>query len=464
MPTRRLILAAFTALLALPAVAHGAESAVPTAQQTAYGLDWAPFIDPADLPPVSQRKVVCLVDSGVAITEDLPADRPEGPIVQRVSTDGGSGLPGTLFEEQQHGTKMASFAGAVMGNDWGTVGAWPGVRILSVRAMSHARSSFTADEIRMAMEKCSQRDLPVVAINLSLGGEYAITPAHRAVLAEHVARAREEGMSVLGAAGNRGRSELEVPASIPGVTAIAAGDAGGALCSYATYVADVLIGPGCGVDVEWAGLPARTDGGGSSAATMFGSTTVALLRSLYLRKFGVDASRQDAERWLRDAVTATGNPVINVERAARAAGLGDVVDRARARATTAQPYPVIASPPTVAPRPAADHDATAQNVPAPALPRRVPRPEAAVAWKRGKILVRLASRSDYAERLRVSTTGPVRAARMTKTVTIGRRRTVTMRVGRRPRSVALRLLPYDGDVIAPSATVTLEARPGGGYR
>jgi hypothetical protein len=36
---------------------------------------------------------------------------------------------------------MASFAGAVMGNDWGTVGAWPGVRILSVRAMRYERMS-----------------------------------------------------------------------------------------------------------------------------------------------------------------------------------------------------------------------------------------------------------------------------------------------------------------------------------
>src|SRR3712207_9081772 len=47
--------------LAAPSIAAGAESAVPTAQQKDYGLDWAPFIDPADLPPVEKRKIVCLV-------------------------------------------------------------------------------------------------------------------------------------------------------------------------------------------------------------------------------------------------------------------------------------------------------------------------------------------------------------------------------------------------------------------
>src|SRR3954469_7833741 len=163
--------AAAAVALAAPAPAGAAESAMPTAQQKAYGMDWVPFIDPADLPPVEQRKVVCLVDSGVAITEDLPPDRPEGPIVQRIAVDGGSGLPGPK-PEQQHGTQMASFAGAVMGNDWGTVGAWPGVRILSVRAMRYDATGFAARDWRQGIRECRAFEplLPVAAINLSLGG------------------------------------------------------------------------------------------------------------------------------------------------------------------------------------------------------------------------------------------------------------------------------------------------------
>ena len=73
--------AASAVALAAPAPASAAESAMPTAQAKAYGMDWVPYIDPADLPPVEQRKVICLVDSGVEVNPDLPADRPEGPIV-----------------------------------------------------------------------------------------------------------------------------------------------------------------------------------------------------------------------------------------------------------------------------------------------------------------------------------------------------------------------------------------------
>src|SRR4051812_49923891 len=130
--------AAAAAALAAPTPALAAESAMPTAQAKAYGMDWVPYIDPADLPPVEQRKVICLVDSGVEVNPDLPADRPEGPIVARQSTDGTSGLPGDK-PEHAHGTSMASLAGAVAGKDRGTAGGGPAVGGLSLRAAAPDR-------------------------------------------------------------------------------------------------------------------------------------------------------------------------------------------------------------------------------------------------------------------------------------------------------------------------------------
>ncbi len=66
---------------------------------------------------------------------------------------------------------------------------------------------------------------------------------------------------------------------------------------------------------------------------MFASTLVALLRTLR-----PDASREAAEQWLRDgAQPFAGRPVINGEASARAAGLGAIVDRARARMIAATP-------------------------------------------------------------------------------------------------------------------------------
>src|SRR3954447_7317170 len=265
--------AAAAAALAAPTPAAAAESAMPTAQAKAYGMDWVPYIDPANLPPVEQRKVICLVDSGVEVNPDLPADRPEGPIVMRTSVDNGSGLPGDK-PEHAHGTSMASMAGALAGNDWGTVGAWPGGRIISMRALSYDRTTFAAGDWRRGVQECIAPrigELPVVAINLSLGSTRAISARERALLEDQIAEARNMGITVLAAAGNSG-GVLETPANIAGVVPVAAGSAtDGALCSYAAYEADVFVGPACGINISWQGMPARTDGGGSSAATAFAS-------------------------------------------------------------------------------------------------------------------------------------------------------------------------------------------------
>ena len=163
------LLVAACLLLPTATPAPAAESAMPTRQASAYGMDWVPYIDPADLPPVDQRKAICLVDTGVAVTPDLPEDRPEGPVVARLSIDGGSGLPGPL-PEHEHGTNMASVAGAVAGNDWGTVGAWPAVRIVSVRAMPYETSTFPVSNYRLALTRFVNLavDFYVVVANLSL--------------------------------------------------------------------------------------------------------------------------------------------------------------------------------------------------------------------------------------------------------------------------------------------------------
>src|SRR4051812_31818300 len=227
--------AAAAAALAAPTPARAAESAMPTAQAKAYGMDWVPYIDPADLPPVEQRKVICLVDSGVEVNPDLPADRPEGPIVMRTSVDNGSGLPGDK-PEHAHGTSMASMAGALAGNDWGTGGAWPGVRIISMRALSYDRTTFAAGDWRRGVAECRSRAAtwPVAAINLSLGSSRSMDDAERALLEEQVLRAHNQQISVIAAAGNSG-GPLETPASVAGVLPIAAGNTtDGSLCGYAS--------------------------------------------------------------------------------------------------------------------------------------------------------------------------------------------------------------------------------------
>lgn len=432
------------ALLLPAATAVAAESPMPTSQAKAYGMDWVPYIDPANLPPVHQRKVVCLVDSGVGVDEDLPADRPEGPVIVRTSLWGDSGLDGSGWENQ-HGTRMASFAGAVPGNDWGTVGAWPAVRIYSVRAMAHDERVFRPSAYRQGVQACrlaatdSQPD-PIVAINLSLGCRCTIGAAEQGYLDEQVARAQNRDISILAAAGNGGGA-LGSPADTAGLVPVAAGDtAGGGLCSYASYGPGVLVGPGCGVDVSYGGQPAWTDGGGSSAATMFASTLLALLRTLR-----PDAGRAAAEAWLRDGTrTFSGRPVVDGEGAFRAAGLGAMVDRARARMTARS------APQRTAPAPRAD---TPSWLPAPTgavappvmlAPRRLPRPRVALRWSRPTLTVRMLATSQGAERLRLRVTGRAGAASRIRILTISRRRTWHARFAHRPARVRVAALPKAG--------------------
>src|SRR3954453_18366141 len=66
----------------LPGAARAAESAWPTAQAKAYNFDFVPYLDPPAKPAA-----ICLVDSGVDITPDTPADSPDAPILERTSLD-----------------------------------------------------------------------------------------------------------------------------------------------------------------------------------------------------------------------------------------------------------------------------------------------------------------------------------------------------------------------------------------
>ncbi len=151
--------------------ARADESPVPTAQQVAYGGEWLPYVDPADLPPVEQRPVVCLVDSGVAVTSDLPDDRPEGPIVSRRTIIDGADVHGDPTPEGQHGTRMASMMGALQ-NGVGTVGAVPWVRVVSVRAMGVGETGFRGGEYRRVIDYCATEvvDDYAVAVGQPLAG------------------------------------------------------------------------------------------------------------------------------------------------------------------------------------------------------------------------------------------------------------------------------------------------------
>lgn len=321
------MLVAVSALTApFPVAATAEESAMPTTQARAYNADWVPYLDPPEKPAA-----VCLVDSGVDITPDTPPDSPDGPIVKRLSLDGGPGTAANSTWEGGHGTRMA-FVGAAPVNGWGTVGFWPGARIVSIRAMPPGGTSFPFDYYSKAVDLCNKwaTSERVVAINLSLGCLCAPGPDEAARLENQVAAAHANNQSVVAAAGNRAGS-IGSPANEPGILAVAAGDRANALCLLSNRGDGVdLVAPGCDVDLAnpasgqlWSDYQS-----GTSGASITTSVVLALLRS-----YSPSLSWQTAE----ELTTASARPtvsgqILDVEALFDAAGLGALVDAAKARA------------------------------------------------------------------------------------------------------------------------------------
>ncbi len=278
---------------------------------------------------------------------------------------------------------------------------------------------------------------------------------------------------MLAAAGNSGGG-LESPANSPGVIPVAAGDTfSSSLCSYASYAPGVLVGPGCGIDISQAGQPVSTDGGGSSSATVFASTLVALLRTLR-----PDASREAAEQWLRQGgVNAAGQPVINGEQSARAAGLGAIVDRAKARmAANGATESDGGQPPAVEPGSgpytevdSAVVDPTAgtyygESENAERRAQRMGRPEVSLRWARRVLTIKVLIRPERMKRIRVSATFASKARPVKRTLRLPSSRTVKLRLKTRPSRVALVALPGTAEDSRLSSRPLQFAFRGGRYR
>src|SRR4051812_21585511 len=192
MLTRRLaaaLAATSTAALAAAASPAAAEYKTTTSQALAAHAEWLPYAPP----PPNGAAAVCLVDTGVDLNPDTASN-----VIARIALDGGD--PSDL-SDSKHGTQMAMIMGAPM-NDWGMVGFWPGVPIISVRA-NVGSESFSFDSYANGIEACREfrRTTPLGVIELALGGG-APTEEQKRRLSEALREARRQGINVVIAAGN----------------------------------------------------------------------------------------------------------------------------------------------------------------------------------------------------------------------------------------------------------------------
>ena len=183
-----------TLVLALTASVAGAASPVITRQATsanAVFLAYAP-------PPPAAAKALCLVDSGVNATPDTTPG-----LVSATALDGGTGAD---VDPLWHGTIDAAIAG---GAGHGVLGAWPQLRIVSVRATDipspGQKPTFQFDDYTGAINDCAEREIAgvqIAAIALPLSSVIPPTPDQVQEFAEAVALAQAKGISILAAAGN----------------------------------------------------------------------------------------------------------------------------------------------------------------------------------------------------------------------------------------------------------------------
>src|SRR3954466_12173850 len=160
MLNRALLFATCAALALTAAPQAAAEYKTTTSQALAAHAEWLPYAPP----PPNGAAAVCLVDTGVDLNPDTASN-----VIARIALDGGD--PSDL-SDSKHGTQMAMVMGAPI-NDWGMVGFWPAVRIVSGRASQPGSASFSFLGYRNGLAKCLEtaRDFGIEVVLMSLGGD-----------------------------------------------------------------------------------------------------------------------------------------------------------------------------------------------------------------------------------------------------------------------------------------------------
>ena len=332
MHARFAVAGALCATLALPT---GATAATPAVTAQAQAAD-AGFLAYAP-PPVRGAGALCLIDTGVHANPDTSAG-----LVSATALDSGSGED---VDPQGHGTTMAMIAGAA-GN--GTVGAWPQLKVVSVRATTTPspgqEPTFEFNNYSEGIQHCLQQQgrFHVYAIDLALSSTIPPSPDQAQTLQSAVAQANASNVAIVAASGNT-PGPVQEPGAEPGIFAVGAFTAQpdqtssgpqGSVCSFSANRGLAFYAPGCGLNEAdpFTDQPTCCGNGTSQASAFTAAVLVALM------SYDPGLSYSHAEQLLVSTAT---NGDLNVTAAFAADGLGSVVAAGNANITKAP-----ASPPT----------------------------------------------------------------------------------------------------------------------
>jgi hypothetical protein len=234
------------------------------------------------------------------------------------------------------------------------VGAWPQLKIVSVRAVDPPtpgqEPTFIFDYYAEAMTRCvgAAKSDHVRAIDLALSSTIPPSPDQAADFANELGVAHAHNIAVLAAAGNQ-PAAVEEPGAEPGVLAVGAATAQpnstsmtstGGVCSFSASQGLTFFAPGCGLDEAnpFTDVP-KCCGNGTSQASAFAAAVIVALMS-----YDPTLTYGRAEQLL--VSTATGGD-LNVTAAFQTDGLGSIV--AAGDAGIPHPGSAAASSPTSSP-------------------------------------------------------------------------------------------------------------------
>jgi len=198
--------------------------------------------------------------------------------------------PGAMPQDVDgHGTLVAGIAAAIRTHRW-MAGVAPRARLYPVKVIGSDRSSALSDIIK-GLQWVVDRRIPIA--NMSMG-----TPSYSLAFERAVTNAIDRGLTLVAAAGNEGRRQVNYPAAFPGAIAVTAIDLEGRLAPFTNSGPEVaLAAPGVQVFSTWmGGRYARASG------TSFATPHVTGLAALYLALHPDAAPAEVRRRLISSAV------------------------------------------------------------------------------------------------------------------------------------------------------------------
>lgn len=201
-----------------------ADSKYSRSQTVGYGIDLVHARDVWSYTRAEKTVNVAIVDTGIDYTHPDLKERYQGGF--NAFTKGTDPM-----DDHGHGSHVAGIIGAT-DNDFGVVGVAPLIRIWSAKVLN-ASGSGTDETVMAGIDWVINKKRELGGnwiINLSLGSE-AASDAERAMFA----RAIDENILIVAAAGNRGGRSIDYPGAYDRVLAISAIDSNNKLAAFSSF-------------------------------------------------------------------------------------------------------------------------------------------------------------------------------------------------------------------------------------